>query len=118
MRIVTTTRLDAFGNAHPPAASVLAKWQVVVKAAHWRSPEDVKRTFKNADWVAPLWVFDISRNRIVAYVQYEYTYINVEQGFEVQKTAQGIVFIKGVYTHPEYDKLDIASLDSKKGAAA
>ena len=54
MRIVTTTRLREFGAAYPAAASVLTKWEVVVKSAHWRAPGNTKRVNENMAYAALL----------------------------------------------------------------
>jgi mRNA interferase HigB len=96
MRIVTRTRLLQFSARHPAASGPMRVWEAAVKAAKWASPSDVKGTFRNADWVQGLWVFDVNRYRIVADVQYE-------RLSRQERMIPGVVYIKEVMTHPEYD---------------
>ena len=96
MRIVTRTRLLKFGALHPPAVGPLRAWEVAVKNAAWSCSNDVKQTFRNADWVNSLWVFDVSRYRIIADVRYQFT---LPSGTQIP----AVLYIKSVLTHPEYD---------------
>ncbi|MDP1650615.1 MAG: type II toxin-antitoxin system HigB family toxin [Rubrivivax sp.] len=78
-------------------------WEVAVKAAVWTCPNDVKQTFRNADWAHSLWIFDVNRNRIAASVNYQGT------------TRTGVVYIKEVLTHPEYDAWTVVMTKKGKG---
>ena len=68
-----------------------------MKSAGWTCPNDVKQTFRNADWANSIWVFDVSRNRIIADVRYQFTTAD-------GTVVEGKVFLKHVFTHPEYDQ--------------
>ena len=96
MRIITRRRLVEFWTIHPNAKGPMLAWESIVKGATWTCPNDVKQTFRNADWVRALWIFDVSRDRIVADVRYQRI---TEEGY----VAEGIVYIRHVFTHPEYD---------------
>ncbi|HEX6708335.1 MAG TPA: type II toxin-antitoxin system HigB family toxin [Albitalea sp.] len=100
-RIVTRARLVRFWSAHLPAKGPMLAWEGLVKSATWTCPNDVKRTFRNADWAHSLWIFDVSRNRIIGDVQYQFT---TPQGIVIP----AVVYIKEVLTHPEYDKWSAA----------
>ena len=96
-RIITRARLVQFWNIHPHAQGTLTAWERLVKSATWTCPNDVKRTFRNADWAHSLWIFDVSRNRIIADVRYQ---SSTPEG----KVFSGVLYIKEVLTHPDYDK--------------
>jgi len=70
----------------------LAAWEKVVRASQWSTPAEVKRTFSSADFVGRLTVFNIGGNkfRLVARIAYDL----------------GIVFIRAVLTHKEYNRGD------------
>jgi len=71
-------------------------WEALVKAASWRRPGDVKQTFRNADWANSLWVFDVNRDRVIADVRYQLVRAD-------GTVVEGVVYIKHVLTHPQYD---------------
>ena len=96
MRVVTRTRLTEFWGIHPAAKGPLSAWETAVKGAIWTSSSDVKQTFRNADWANDLWIFDASRFRILGTVQYERM---SQQG----RLIPGVIYIKAVMTHGEYD---------------
>ncbi len=82
-------------------------WEAATKAATWTCPNDVKQTFRNADWAYQLWIFDVSRCRIVADVRYQFT---TPSGAVIP----GVVFLKEVFTHPDYDQWSTAMQRGKK----
>ncbi len=72
-------------------------WHADVKQANWRSPSDIKKVYRNASILANnRVVFNIKGNtyRLVAAIQYEF----------------GIVYIRFVGTHREYDHIDAATV--------
>lgn len=71
-------------------------WEATVKAAVWTCPNDVKQTYRDADWANSLWIFDINGYRIIAHVKYQLI-------LAPDKVVEGIVYIKNVFTHGEYD---------------
>ena len=65
-------------------------WYKTAAAADWKNLMEVRQTFPTADFVYPFTVFNIKGNayRLVTKIEYRF----------------GQVFVKGVYTHAEYDK--------------
>lgn len=93
MQIVSRKRLITFWEKHPRAEVPLANWFVVVKAAEWKTPQDVKADFASVDFVGDnRAIFNIGGNnyRLVAHVSYTFKSL----------------LIKFVGTHAEYDKID------------
>ncbi len=97
MRVIARrTRRDFF---EPPTDSKtsLEAWFHEAAAARWREPQDIKRRYASAD-VLPgnRAVFNIKGNayRLVVKIHYQ----------------TGIIFIRFVGTHAEYDKIDATSI--------
>jgi mRNA interferase HigB len=49
MRIIKQSTLKTFYDKHRDAESWLKGWLVVAKAAQWKSLDDVRKSYKNAD---------------------------------------------------------------------
>ncbi|MBU0510631.1 MAG: type II toxin-antitoxin system HigB family toxin [Chloroflexi bacterium] len=97
MRIISRKTLREFWEKHPDARQVLQAWYVDVKRAEWKSPLDIKNIYRNVSIVANnRVVFNIKGNRyrLVLVIQYEF----------------GIVYIRFVGTHLEYDKIDVTTI--------
>lgn len=95
MRIISRKILREFWEKHPDTQQAIQSWYADVKKANWTSPAEIKRTYRNASIVANnRVVFNIKGNnyRIVLAIQYEF----------------GIVYIRFVGTHSEYEKIDAA----------
>jgi mRNA interferase HigB len=75
----------------------LRSWYAATSRADWRSPADVKAAYRNASFIANnRIVFNIKGNeyRLVAAVHYN----------------RGMMFIRFIGTHREYDKIDVANI--------
>jgi len=97
MRLISRKKLREFWQQHPDARSNLEAWYADVKQANWQTPASVKDAYRNASLVANnRVVFNIKGNkyRLVVAVQYEY----------------GIIYIRFIGTHQEYDKIDAATI--------
>ncbi len=97
MRIISRKLLKKFWETHRDAEQPLLAWYADVKQANWRSPSDIKKDYPHASIVADnRVVYNIKGNtyRLVAAIQYEF----------------GIVFIRFVGTHGEYDRVDVTSV--------
>jgi len=97
MRIISRKLLREFWQRHPDAQQPLQSWYADVKHADWQTPADIKDVYRNASFVANNRViFNIKGNRyrLIIVVQYHY----------------GIVYIRFVGTHQEYDKIDAATI--------
>ena len=92
MRVIRRSALEQFWGRHPDAKTSLESWFTVVRAAHWQTPADMRRTYPHADLVGRRTVFNIAGNkyRLIARVNYQ---------------AQ-IVFVLYLLTHTEYDRGD------------
>lgn len=87
--------LHDFSDKHPDCKQTLEAWYHDTKRAGWKTPADIKNVYRNASIQANnRVVFNIKGNqyRLVVAIQYQY----------------GIVYIRFVGTHSEYDKIDAA----------
>ena len=93
MRLISRKILREFWNRHPEAEPVLRAWYADVKQADWKSPADIKKIYRHASFLADnRVVFNITGNscRLVVMINYQF----------------GIVYIRFVGTHQEYDRID------------
>ena len=104
MRIIARRTLREFvesraGHKDRPALkAALDAWFAEVKAARWASTADVKRLYATASIVsADRIVFNIKGNdyRLVVAVDFE----------------KGIVWIKWIGTHRDYDRIDVTEVE-------
>lgn len=97
MRIISRKTLREFWEQHADAQQALQAWYVDVRQATWGTPADIKLVYQNASVIANnRVVFNIKGNhyRLVVAINYEY----------------GIVYIRFVGTHKEYDRIDAATI--------
>jgi mRNA interferase HigB len=92
MRIITKRRLTDFYKKHADAKGSLLAWHKNTSTATWQNLVELKESFPSADIVSNFTVFNIGGNkyRLIVYIDYE----------------DGIVFIRHILTHAEYDKDD------------
>jgi mRNA interferase HigB len=97
MRIIALGTLREFWQRYPNAETPLRSWYAAASRADWRSPADVKAAYRSASFIANnRIVFNIKGNdyRLVAAMHYN----------------RGMMFIRFVGTHREYDKIDAAKI--------
>jgi mRNA interferase HigB len=97
MRIIALATLRDFWNKHPDAEIPLRSWYTLASRSVWRHPADVKAAYRNASVVANnRIVFNIKGNdyRLIAAVHYN----------------RGMMFIRFLGTHREYDKIDAGTI--------
>ncbi len=97
MRIILRKALREFWENYPNVRQSLQAWYADVKRAEWQTPSDIKEVYRNVSIVGNnRAVFNIKGNRyrIVVAIQYEF----------------GIVYIRFVGTHTEYDKIDVTRI--------
>ena len=97
MRIISRRILREFWEKHPDACVPLQTWFQDVERASWIGPSDIKAVFRNASFLANnRVVFNIKGNhyRLVVVVVYQH----------------GVVYIRFVGTHAEYDKVDVTTI--------
>jgi mRNA interferase HigB len=94
MRIIARPVLSDFARLHADAADDLGTWYHLVKRARYRTPHEVQRDFPSASFLGDgVTVFNVaSQYRLQVHMRYDL----------------GIVFIQGLMTHAEYDRLNKA----------
>lgn len=93
MRIIALRTLRDFWGKYPQAEVPLRAWYALASRADWRSPADVKLAYRSASFLRNnRVVFNIKGNdfRLVVAVHYN----------------RGLMFIRFVGTHREYDRVD------------
>ncbi|MCX7064452.1 MAG: type II toxin-antitoxin system HigB family toxin [Proteobacteria bacterium] len=93
MRVIARRALRDFWRRHPAAEQPLKAWFAEVQAGKWSHPHAIKRQYRHASFVGDnRVVFNIGGNkyRLVVHVNF----------------AIGVVLIKFVGTHAEYDRID------------
>jgi len=90
MKVISRRTLREFWNEHPRAQVALEEWYKVARKTEWEKFGDVRETFGSADQVGKFTVFNIGGNkyRLIAAIHFN----------------RGIVYIRHVLTHAEYDK--------------
>ena len=97
VRIISRKALRDFWARHPNAEAPLRSWFDDARRAIWRTPNEIKSVYRNASFVGSnRVVFNIKGNdyRLVVAINY----------------PAGIVYIRFVGTHAQYDKVDVANV--------
>ncbi len=93
MRIISRKRLKEFAARFPDAEAQLDAWFYETKKARWQTPPDIKEKYQSASILKNgKVVFNICGNKYRVIVRIDY--------------RCGIVFIRFVGTHKDYDKID------------
>jgi len=98
MRVIALRALLEFWQRHPDAEHALKAWYGEAKHGTWTGPADVKRKYGSASIIgSQRVVFNICGNkyRLIAAINYD----------------AGIVFIKFIGTHAEYDNIDAGTVE-------
>ncbi len=97
MRIIALRTLREFWLRHPNAEQPLRAWYANAKRASWKSPADVKQSYRTASILpANRVVFDIKGNDYRLVVLIDYTY--------------ELIFVRFVGAHRDYDKIDAETI--------
>jgi mRNA interferase HigB len=97
MRIIAISLLRAFWTRHPQAEMPLRAWYAEASRADWKNPADIKAAYRNASFLpGNRVIFNIKGNdyRLVVAVHYN----------------RGMMFIRFVGTHAEYDRIDAGTI--------
>ena len=97
MRVIARKTLKEFWERHADAEQPLKSWFAEASVSNWKSFKEIKASYRSAD-VLPgnRVVFDIKGNRYRLVVKIHYN--------------TGIVFIRFVGTHADYDKIDAVTV--------
>lgn len=97
MRIIAVKTLREFWENHADAEQPLKSWYKETTDTRWNDPNDIKQRYPSAD-ILPgnRIVFNIKGNAYRLIVKIHYN--------------TGIVFIRFVGTHAEYDKIDAETI--------
>ncbi len=96
MHIVTQQRLKQAAEKYPDAARQVAAWRAIAIEARWRSFDDVKHVFTDADQVGDYVVFGIGGNRyrLVTIIQFP--------GETKDRAAEGHIWIRSFLNNRQY----------------
>jgi mRNA interferase HigB len=97
MRIIAKKVLREFWERHPDAEQSLKAWYQDVKQAAWVSPQDIRQVYATASIIPNnRVVFNIRGNnyRLIVAVNYDF----------------GIVYVRFIGAHREYDQIDAANI--------
>ncbi len=97
MRIFSRSALQQFWERHPDSKDSLEAWFEETVHSSWHSPQEIKQRYSSAD-VLPgnRIVFNIKGNRYRLVVKIHYN--------------TGMVFIRFIGTHAEYDRIDAETI--------
>ena len=97
MRIFTEKTLKEFAALHPDALLPLQVWAEIVKGSKWSCFADVKQTFNSVDSIGnQRYVFDIKGNTYRLVVVIKFTI--------------GLVYVRFIGTHKEYDRVNCLTI--------
>ncbi len=92
MRVISIKILRDFWKKHKKAEQALRAWYFEAKKANWIKPSEIKENYKSASIIGDnRAVFNICGNtyRLIVKINYKY----------------GMVYIRFIGTHSEYDKI-------------
>jgi mRNA interferase HigB len=98
MRIVAKRNLLAFCERHPAARQRVLAWCEETALAAWRSPRDIKAEYASASF--------IGKNRVVFNLKGNDYRLIVAIAYRI-----GVVYVKFIGTHREYDRVDAATIE-------
>jgi mRNA interferase HigB len=96
MNLISRRELFAAADSHPEARQFIATFYRVARHARWRSILDVRRQYPSADLVGQALVINVLGNRFRMILCSNFTY--------------QALFFKGLFTHSEYDRLNLETL--------
>ena len=97
MRIVALSALRECWRKHPDAEVPLRAWYAIARRAIWRRPGGIKAAYRNASIIA--------NNRVVLNIKGNDYRLVVAVHYN-----RGMMFIRFVGTHREYDHIDAEAI--------
>jgi mRNA interferase HigB len=98
MRVIAVKTLRDFSAKHPSAKQSLLAWHDEACKANWQTPADIKRHFASASF--------LSENRVVFNIKGNDFRLITSIAYRL-----GVVYIKFVGTHAQYDAVDATTVD-------
>ncbi|PQA81703.1 addiction module toxin RelE [Limnohabitans sp. TS-CS-82] len=98
MRVIAVKTLRDFSVKHPQAKQALLAWHDEASKASWQTPADIKRHFASASFVG--------NNRVVFNIKGNDFRLIVAMAYKL-----GVIYIKFVGTHAQYDTVDANTVD-------
>lgn len=98
MRVIAIKTLRDFWEIHPNAMQPLLAWHDEASKAQWSQPTDIKAHYGSASFVG--------NNRVVFNIKGNDYRLIVALAYRL-----GVVYIKFIGTHAQYDKVDAATVD-------
>lgn len=97
MPVISRKKLQDFSQAHPDVEDFLESWYYEAIHSQWKKPEDIKKRYGSADFLpGNRVVFNIKGNHYRLIVKIHYN--------------TGIVYIRFIGTHAEYDRIDAETI--------
>lgn len=97
MRVIALKTLRVFWERHPDARQALQAWYGDAKRASWKAPTDITNVYRSASVV--------SNNRIVFNIRGNQYRLVVAANY-----AHGVLYVRFIGSHQEYDKIDVSSV--------
>ncbi len=93
MHVISRKSLRKFGEIHADAVEPLDRWYRIAKKASWVNFGELRGDFRSADQVGIYTIFNIGghKYRLVAVIYY----------------SNQVLLVRGVYTHGDYDDLEL-----------
>ena len=99
MRLLSRATLREFWRKHKDAERPLKAWANEVEKAQWYDPEELKALYASASFVGnDRVVFNIGGNKYRVIVMIKFANLKLKRN--------GVVFVRFIGTHSEYDKID------------
>ena len=97
MHIVSRSALKEYWQKYSEVEQQLKSWYYEAKHAEWKKPEDIKKRYADASILPDnRFVFKIKGNHYRLVVKIHYN--------------KGIIYIRFIGTHAEYDKIDAETI--------
>ena len=97
MRIIARSTLQKFWETYPDAEQPLKAWFDEASRLKWDSQANIKSTYRNASIIA--------NNRVVFNIKGNDYCLIVHVRYDI-----GIIFIRFIGTHQEYDNVDAKTI--------
>jgi mRNA interferase HigB len=101
MRVIKRKTLEVFWNKHVGSEQALKTWYAEASQASWKTPDDIRQKFRSADFLAD--------NRVVFNIKGNHYRLVVKIHYASDRFV-GLVYIRFIGTHSEYDRIDAETI--------